>query len=127
MLDYLKKAVKEQLEGPGQLLMYRAMVQKMRQQHDLKIPRHLVHSVMQELVEESLRNWRPGVKKRKGHFVSIGPKWTMSMDGHDKFLGFQNSTFPLAIYGAIDTTSRTIVMLMMQLILYFMAHQHPIR
>ena len=112
-VDEVKKAVKEQLEGPGQLLGYRAMVQKIRQQHGLKIPRHLVYSVMQELDEEGLHNRRPGVKKRKrkGHFISIGPNWTMSMDGHDKLMGFQNSTFPLAIYGAIDTASRKILML----------------
>ena len=27
------------------------------------------------------------------------------MDGHDKLAGYQKSTFPLAIYGAIDTFS----------------------
>ena len=33
------------------------------------------------------------------------------MDGHDKLMGYQNSTFPLAIYGAIDTASRKILWL----------------
>ena len=28
------------------------------------------------------------------------------MDGHDKLMGYQNRTFPLAIYGAIDMASR---------------------
>ena len=29
----------------------------------------------------------------------------MSLDGHDKMCGYQNSMFPLAIYGAQDTYS----------------------
>ena len=33
------------------------------------------------------------------------------MDGHDKLMGYQNSTFPLAIYGSIDTASRKILWL----------------
>ena len=112
-IDEVRTAVREELDGPGHLLGYRAMMQKIRQQHDLKIPRHLVHTVMQELDEEGLHNRQPGAKKRKPreHFVTVGPNWTYSMDGHDKLMGFQNSTFPLAIYGAIDTASRKILML----------------
>ncbi len=33
------------------------------------------------------------------------------MDGHDKLMGSQNSTFPLTIYGAVDTASRKILTL----------------
>lgn len=29
----------------------------------------------------------------------------MSLDGHDKMCGFENSTFPLSIYGGQDTFS----------------------
>ena len=29
----------------------------------------------------------------------------MSLDGHDKLCGYQNSTFPLCIYGGLDTFS----------------------
>ena len=28
------------------------------------------------------------------------------MDGHDKFMGYQNGTFSLAVYGCMDTASR---------------------
>ena len=34
-----------------------------------------------------------------------------SMDGHDKLMGYHNSTFPLAIYCSIDTASRKILSL----------------
>ena len=32
-----------------------------------------------------------------------GPNWVHSLDGHDKLMGYQNSTFPLAIYGCLDS------------------------
>jgi len=50
-------------------------------------------------------------KATKGHFTTNGPNWVWSLDGHDKLMGYQNSTFPLAIYGCIDTASRKIVWL----------------
>ena len=34
-----------------------------------------------------------------------------SVDGHDKLMGYQNSTYPLAIYGCIDTASRKLLWL----------------
>lgn len=45
------------------------------------------------------------MKNQKGNFVSAGPNFTHSLDGHDKLTGFKNNTFPLAIYGSIDTCS----------------------
>ena len=47
--------------------------------------------------------------KRKGNFSSKGPNWIHSLDGHDKLMGYQNSTFPIAIYGCLDTVSRKIL------------------
>lgn len=43
--------------------------------------------------------------------VQDGPGWTYSLDGHDKLMGYQNHTFPLAIYGSLDTFSRKIIFL----------------
>ena len=45
-------------------------------------------------------------KKAKGNFISRGPNWVHSLDGHDKLMGYQNSTFPIAVYGCMDTCSR---------------------
>ena len=45
-------------------------------------------------------------KKPKGRFSSRGTNWVHSVDGHDKLMGYQNSTFPLAVYGCMDTCSR---------------------
>ena len=61
---------------------------------------------------EELEKRRLGNKKKaKGHFTTKGPNWVWSLDGHDKLMGYQNSTFPLAIYGCIDTASRKILWL----------------
>lgn len=40
-----------------------------------------------------------------------GANWVHSSDGHDKLMGYQNSTFPLAIYGCMDTASRKLLWL----------------
>ncbi len=109
----IREAVAKELEGPGALLGYRAMTQKIRQKYHLPVPRDLIHGVMFELDPEGLARRTPGAKKRKprGHFVTMGPNWTYSLDGHDKLMGYQNSTFPLAIYGCIDTASRKLIWL----------------
>ena len=41
-------------EGPGQLLGYRAMNQKLRTEHNVQVLRHLVYNVMAELDSEGL-------------------------------------------------------------------------
>ena len=33
----------------------------------------------------------------------------ISLGGHEKLMGFQNNTFPIAIYGATDTASRKLL------------------
>ena len=44
-------------------------------------------------------------KKKKQPFVSDGPDWVYFFDGHDKLMGYQNWTFPVAVYGCLDTFS----------------------
>ena len=41
--------------------------------------------------------------------MSKGTDWVHSLDGHDKRMGYQNSTFPLAVYACIDTCSRKVL------------------
>lgn len=69
----------------------------------------MYYSIFVELLE----NRRPNAKKKKtkGNFTTKGTNWVHSLDGHDKLMGYQNSTFPLAIYGAVDTASRKIIWL----------------
>ena len=112
-VDNVKEAVAKELDGPGKLLGYRAMQKKVRQEHGLNVTRGLVHAVMTDLDPEGLEARALGAKKKKpkGHFTTKGPNFVHSVDGHDKLMGYQNSTYPLAIYGCIDTASRKLLWL----------------
>ena len=89
------------------------MQKKLRQEHNLKVPRDLVYAVMSDVDPDGLEARAIGnaKKKKKGKFTTKGANWVHSLDGHDKLMGYQNSTFPLAIYGCIDTASRKILWL----------------
>ena len=88
-IEKVTRAVFKEINGPGTLLGYIAMQQKVRQVHGLNVPRQLVHDAMNQLDPEALENRMPGKRKRevKGYFVSCGPDWVHSLDGHDKFMG----------------------------------------
>ncbi len=110
-VEQVEQVVRQELEGPGNMLGYRAMQKKIRQVHDIRVPRDLVHAVMYDIDPEGLEQRIPGLKrkKRKGHFTTRGPNWVLSLDGHDKLMGYQNNTFPIAVYGCIDTCSRKVL------------------
>jgi len=107
-VDQVQSAVREEIEGPGKLLGYRALHKKVRMVHGLCVPRRAVHCAMYvedpELLEARLPIFKK--KKEKQNFVSPGPNFVHSLDGHDKLMGYQNSTYPIAVYGCIDTCSR---------------------
>ena len=109
-----ERVVAKEIDGPGKLLGYKAMQKKLRQEHELNVPRDLVYAVMQEVDLEGLET-RGGVGngrlKKKGKYTTTVPNFVHSLDGHDKLMGYQNSTFPLAIYGSIDTARRKILWL----------------
>ena len=109
----VRQAVAEEMDGPGKPLGYQAMQKKIRQEHELNVPRDLVHAVLYDLDPEGLEARSVGAKKSKpkGHFTTKGPNFLHSVDGHDKLMGYQNSTYPLAIYGCIDTASRKLLWL----------------
>ena len=112
-VEEVRNAVEDELRGPGKLLGYRALHKKIRQQCHLRVPRDVVHAAMYDIDPEGLENRAPQFKrkKQKGHFITKGPNWIHSLDGHDKLMGYQNSTFPMAIYGCIDTATRKMLWL----------------
>ena len=78
---------------------------KLRTEHNICVPRKQVSDVMYDLDPDGMEGskmWKKA-KPPKKRFVSDGPSWVFSLDGHDKMMGYQNSTFPLAIYGCLDT------------------------
>jgi hypothetical protein len=113
-VDEVIQAVETELKGPGRLLGYRAMHKKIRQEHGLNVTGDQVYDVTYELCPEGLEE-RGGVggrkQRKKGNFTTKGTNCVHSLDGHDKLMGYQNSTFPLAIYGCLDTASRKIIWL----------------
>ena len=56
-------------------------------------------------------NGLPNSKRRnqRAIFLHVAQIGSTFFDGHDKLMGYQNSTFPIAIYGCIDTCSRKIL------------------
>ena len=112
-VDEVRAAVNKELEGPDKLLGYRAMNHKLRTEHHICVPRNLVGEMMWDMDPDGVEQRNVKKKKQipKKPFRSDGPNWTFSLDRHDKMMGYQNSTFPLAIYGCLDTFSRKIMFL----------------
>lgn len=107
----IKDIVQQELEGPGKLLGYRAMHTKIKVIHMIPATRKAVYDAMKDLAPEILNERRPCIKKKRrtGHYISPGPNFLHSLDGHDKLMGYQNWTFPIAIYGALDSCTRKVV------------------
>ena len=63
-LENVYAAIQTELSGPGKLLWYRALNQKLRIQHAVKVPRHFNHNVLADFDQDGLdrRNLR---KERK--------------------------------------------------------------
>ena len=62
--------------------------------HDLNVPRDLVYAVMYNVDPDALAERAPQYKKTaKGNFVSRGPNWVHSLDGHDKLMDSNSSGF----------------------------------
>ena len=86
--------MQEELQGPGKLLSYRAMHQKIHQIHKLNVPQDLVYDMMSHLDSAGIQERAVGKnQKAKGHFI-IGVNQVHSLDGHDKVMGYQNNTSP---------------------------------
>ena len=55
-LNAVTDAVSKELNRPGRCLGYRGLNQKLRNEHNIKVPRHLVHNVLKELDPEGLES-----------------------------------------------------------------------
>ena len=70
-LEAVETAVREETEGPGQLLGYRSIHKKLREQHNLAVPRGLVYDMMTLVDPEGLER-RSNVGRRKRHRGQTG-------------------------------------------------------
>ena len=64
--ENLEDAIREELNGPGQLLGYRAMHKKIRDIHKLKVPRKKVYDMMREFDPEGLASRGNVGQRRRG-------------------------------------------------------------
>ena len=115
MTDVTVDEVTETIKSAKDPNSYRviAMYHKIRQVHGLNVTRDQVYAAMTDVHPEGLENRKPILKKKKtkSTFSSAGPNWVLSMDGHDKLMGYQNTTFPLAVYGCMDTASLKLLLI----------------
>lgn len=63
-VEDVKRAVVEEMDGPGRLLGYRALHKKIRELHGLNVPRNLVYNVMADVNPKGLEE-RGGVGQPK--------------------------------------------------------------
>ena len=62
-LETVQAAVQKELNRPGKLLDYRALNQKMRMQHEVQVPRNIVHKMLQNEDPKGLEFRRASSKK----------------------------------------------------------------
>ena len=65
-VDEVEDAVKQEMQGPRKLLGCRALHKKLRQVHDLNVPRDLVYAVMYNVDPDALAERAPQYKKKEG-------------------------------------------------------------
>ena len=91
------------------------MHKKIRQEYGHNATRDKAYDVMYELDPEGLEahGGVGAIKKERRKQISTtrGANWVHSLDGHNNLLGYQNSTFPLAMYGCMDIASRKLLWL----------------
>ena len=61
-VDTVKEAVKKEMVGRGKFLGYRLLTQKLRNEHQIKVPKHLILNVMRDVDPEGIEN--RSVKKK---------------------------------------------------------------
>ena len=81
----VERAVQEEIDGPGQLLGYRAMHKKLREQHQLAVPRNLVYDMMTLVDPDGLERRRNVGKKKRQR----GPTGTFTSMVSDKLYMFK--------------------------------------
>ena len=65
----------------------------------MNVPQDLVYAVMYQVDPDALEQRAPKFKKKKSerHFILPDPNFVHSLDGHEKLMGYQNSSFSIAV------------------------------
>ena len=103
--DHVRRCIREELDGSGKLLGYRAMWKRLKTKYDLQIPRLVVQTILRELDPEGSR-LRKANRLRRRSYVNPGPNYCWHADEYDKLKPYG---FP--IQGCIDGFSKKIMWL----------------
>ena len=104
-MNEVVQAVEEELRGSGTILGYRAMHQRLTNDHNLVVTRDVVRRVLKILDPEGVEaRSRHKLRKRKYH--TKGPNYLWHIDGYDKL-----KPFGFCVHGAIDGYSRKVLWL----------------
>ena len=95
-------AIQMKLDGGGKKLGCQNMNLKLRTEYNMCAPKKIVSDRIWELDPDGLQS-RKVWKESKRSFVCNETNYLFSLDGHDKMMGSQKSTFQLATYGCLDT------------------------
>ena len=64
-LETIQAVVQKELNGPSKFLGYRTLNQKLRMQHEVQMPRNLVHKMLQNEDPKGLEFRHPSLKRRE--------------------------------------------------------------
>ena len=98
-------AVDGELQGSGCSLGYRAMHQRLQNDHGMVVDRETVRKIIKGLDPDGV-DFRSRRKLRRRRYYAKGPNFIWHMDGYDKL-----KPFGFCIHGAIDGYSRRILWL----------------
>ncbi|XP_019859117.1 PREDICTED: uncharacterized protein LOC109587312 [Amphimedon queenslandica] len=104
-LHSIALVILEELKGPGSLLGYRAMCNRLRNQHQLTVKRSTVMALLASLDPEGTAQRKIRRLKRR-IYRNKGPNFLWHCDGYDKL-----KPYGLPIHGCIDGYSRKILWL----------------
>lgn len=104
-LQSIELAILDELHGPGSLLGYRTMWNKLKNHHQLQVKRSTVMILLALLNPEGTAQRRYKRLKRRT-YRSMGPNFLWHCDGYDKL-----KPYGLPIHGCIDGYSRKILWL----------------
>ncbi|XP_039473093.1 uncharacterized protein LOC120441767 [Oreochromis aureus] len=104
-LPEVRRAILNELRGPGQLFGYRTMWQVLKQKHKLHVKRSVVMVLLRQLNPQGIvSRTRRRFTRRTYH--SMGPNYIWHVDGYDKL-----KPFGFALSGCIDGFSRRMMWL----------------
>ena len=101
----IREIIRNEIQGPGSLLGYRGMQNRLRTTYGVQVPRDFVMLTLKELDPEGTAE-RKSRRLKRQKYHSSGPDAIWHIDGYDKL-----KPYGLPIHGCVDGFSRKIIWL----------------